>query len=246
MGKVDTLLSAKEENESFIDKSLDILIKISQNITKSNLSRQAFLSFAQNEFFFNEILLLLSSYTNNDRIEHEAHITLIIQILFFVFSEMSKTSDILLLIYGVPCLDILCTLKNSLQSQYDMKDLEPINRNFYNIIDGFISFLLPVKKFSDSKDMTLIMARVNDACFSNIQKYNLNDQVNKEEKRKEYFEEYKLNVKNHQNSDVDFLNLLESKGTLINDIFASVKIINLSVIILYILSYYRFELIRCF
>ena len=75
----------------------------------------------------------------------------------------------------------------------------------------------------------------------------------KDTKLREYLDEYKMNIKKYDNNDSDYLESFKSKGSLINEIYAAMKIINFSVNNLYksifnllLLIYYRFTLIRCF
>ncbi len=44
-----------------------------------------------------------------------------------------------------------------------------------------------------------------------------------------------MNIINHENSDTDYLDVIKSKGSLINEIYVSVKLVNLSVIFVNIL-----------
>ncbi len=132
-----------------------------------------------------------------------------------------------------------------------MKDLELINSNLFNDLDVLIPLLKPI----ENKDIKSLMTIINDSIFNNIMKYNLNKKVIKidkiDEKLKEYLDGFKLNIQNYQNRVEDFLEELKVKGSLINDIFSAVKILNLSVIIYifliyFYLTYYRFKLILCY
>ena len=132
-----------------------------------------------------------------------------------------------------------------------MKDLELINSNLFNDLDVLISLLKPI----ENKDIKSLMTIINDSIFNNIMKYNLNKKVIKidkiDEKLKEYLDGFKLNIQNYQNRVEDFLEELKVKGSLINEIFSAVKILNLSVIIYifliyFYLTYYRFKLILCY
>ena len=134
---------------------------------------------------------------------------------------------------------------------YDMKDLELINSNLFNDLDVLISLLKPI----ENKDIKSLMTIINDSIFNNIMKYNLNKKVIKintiDGKLKEYLDGFKLNIQNYQNRVEDFLEELKVKGSLINEIFSAVKILNLSVIIYifliyFYLTYYRFKLILCY
>ena len=78
------------------------------------------------------------------------------------------------------------------------------------------------------------MKLLNDSCFNNIQKFNLNEKtINpdniKDENVKEYLKAMTMNIKNYKNYDVYYLDTLKRKSSLINKIFVAVKLINLSV-----------------
>ena len=134
---------------------------------------------------------------------------------------------------------------------YDIKDLELLYANLFNDLDVLISLLKPI----ENKDIKSLMTIINDSIFNNIMKYNLNKKVIKintiDGKLKEYLDGFKLNIQNYQNRVEDFLEELKVKGSLINEIFSAVKILNLSVIIYifliyFYLTYYRFKLILCY
>jgi hypothetical protein len=155
-----------------------------------------------------------------------------------IFSSLDNNSDIFLLLYGKKILQSIIQLKKKIVAVYDMKDLELINSNLFNDLDVLISLLKPI----ENKDIKSLMTIINDSIFNNIMKYNLNKKVIKidkiDEKLKEYLDGFKLNIQNYQNRVEDFLEELKVKGSLINDIFSAVKILNLSVIIYIFLIYF--------
>ena len=168
-----------------------------------------------------------------------------------IFSSLDNNSDIFLLLYGKKILQSIIQLKKKIVAVYDMKDLELINSNLFNDLDVLISLLKPI----ENKDIKSLMTIINDSIFNNIMKYNLNKKVIKintiDGKLKEYLDGFKLNIQNYQNRVEDFLEELKVKGSLINEIFSAVKILNLSVIIYifliyFYLTYYRFKLILCY
>jgi len=78
------------------------------------------------------------------------------------------------------------------------------------------------------------MKFLNESCFNNIQKYNLNEKPIKidnikDENIKEYVKGMKLNITNYKTHDVYYLDSVKSNKSLINDIFVAVKLVNLSV-----------------
>jgi hypothetical protein len=237
------------KGEDFIDKSLDILLIFSQNINRSNISKQAFISLCQNEYFIEEILSMIKSYLESDPLEYEAHITLILEILTSVFTEGNKTADLILLLYGGTLHDNLSQLKAKLQFHFDNSETDPVNKDFYLKFDCLIGLLHPVKIFTEGKEIKPLMIHLNEILFNNIQKYNLNEKpVNednlKDESIKEYVKGLRLNILNYSNSDVDYLDTLKKRNSLINDLFAAVKIVNLSVIVFFKLLNKKLFLIK--
>jgi len=224
--------------EDFIDKSLDIFLLFSQNINRSNLSKQAFISLFRNEYFIEEMISQLINYLENEPQEFEAHLTLIFEILISVFSDINKSTDIILLEYGNNLYENLNKLRTKMQNIFDNTENDPVNKDFFNKFDTLISFLAPIKIFNENKEIKYLMHYVNDCLFNNIQKYNLNEKpINeenlKEENIREYVKGLKLNILNYHNSDVDYLETLKKKNSLINELFVAVKIINLSVITIF-------------
>lgn len=224
--------------EDFIDKSLDILLLFSQNINRSNLSKQAFISLFINEYFIEEIISLLNNYLGNEPQEFEAHLTLIFEILMCVFSDSNKNTDIILIEYGNSLYEILNKLKTKMQNIYDNTENDPVNKDFFNKFETLINFLKPAKIFNENKEIKSLMQYVNDCLFNNIQKYNLNEKpINednlKEENIREYVKGLKLNILNYHNWDADYLDTLKKNNSLINELFVAVKLINLSVITIF-------------
>ena len=149
------------------------------------------------------------------------------RLLFKIFSSFDNNSDIFLLLYGKIILNEIKQLKKIIVNAYDMKDLELINSSLFNDLDVLISLLKPI----ENKDVKSLMTIINDSIFNNIMKYNLNKKVInlKDEKLIEYLDDYKLNIQNYQNKVENFLEELKLKGSLINEIFLAIKILNLSV-----------------
>jgi hypothetical protein len=211
---------------------------ISQRINKSNISKQAFLSVFQNGYFIDQILSLLRFFLEEDSTEYESHITLIVEILFEVFVENTKTTNEILFVYGSYFYDILNELKINLNKIYDDNDTDPINKNILINIDSLINLLKPAKFLFDEKKIDSIVNGFNDICFANVQKYNLNMKTINDEREKDTIRDYvkgmKMNIINYENLDVEYLDLVKNKGSLINEIFVAVKLINLSVIFIFI------------
>ena len=237
MTHLDNLIIAREEGNDimtantsdYVNKSLNVLLNYNQNVNKSNLSLQAFLALAQNPFFLDEILTLLTTLTDDNISDFEGHIALIINLLHVAFCSLHITSDVLLLLYGRTFYDALTTVKQTLIAYYDMKEAEPINSNLYSDLDALISLLLPIKDCDNSGNVRSLMTSLNESLYNNLQKHNLNETLKiHEEKTREILNEYKLNVQKHDNNDINFLEKMMCKGSLMNEIFTIIKTINLS------------------
>jgi hypothetical protein len=167
---------------------------------------------------------------------------LIIEILFMAFSELSKTIDVLLLLYGSTFHEVLSKLRTKMITLYDNTETDPAIKDFFIKMDSIINFLYPISVFNDNKEIKALMTYINDNCFNNIQKYNLNEKpVNeeniKDENTKEYVKSLKLNILNYFNHDVDYLDTIRKKNSLINELFVAVRIVNLSVTYLIIIIF---------
>lgn len=276
MTKFDDLITYRIEESDFIDKSLDIFLILSQNVNRSNISKQAFLSIFQHEYFCDELINLIESYTNdNDILEQEAHISLIIEILYSVFVEKSNVSDLTLILYGKIFYETLFKLKEKMELVFDKYELDPINKDFFNKFTSLLNLLLPCKIFNSSQikyniaegdknnvsnnfasttkeessvSIKPLLNYINDNCFNNVQKYNLNEKSINEEKLKdesvkEYVKKLKLNITNHENNDVEFLDSILKKNSLINELFVAVKLVNLSVIYLFLNLNFKLSLL---
>ncbi len=236
---MDYFINFKQEESDFMDKSLEILIIISQRITKSNLAKQAFLSVFQNEYYIEQFLALLKLFLEDDPTEYEAHITLICEILFEIFNENNRYTDEILLLYGPSFFDVLSELRNKMNHIYDSYEIDPINKNIFLSLESLINFLKPAKLLFEEKNIDSIINSLNESVYNNVQKYNLNVKCINDENVKESIRDYikgmKMNIINHENSDTDYLDVIKSKGSLINEIYVSVKLVNLSVIFVNIL-----------
>ncbi len=137
------------------------------------------------------------------------------------------------MIYGTELYSILEELKAKISKCLDDNELDPINKDFFKLFNALITFLDPSNTFS-SNEVRELMLLINESCFSNIQKYNLNEKPIKidgikEDSIKEYVKGMKLNITNYKTYDPYFLNSVKSNKSLINEVFVAVKLINLSV-----------------
>jgi len=177
---------------------------------------------------------LIKFFTEEDSTEFEAHITLLSEILFEVFNENNSCTEEILFLYGPQFYDSLLELKNKMNQIYDSNEIDPINKNILSNLDSLISLLKPAKLLFEDKNIDSIVNSLNESVYNNVQKYNLNvkciNDENVKESIRDYIKAMKMNIINHENSDIDYLDSIKSRGSLINEIFVAVKLVNLSVI----------------
>jgi hypothetical protein len=133
-----------------------------------------------------------------------------------------------------------------MSANYDKMEADPISKDFFNKFDSLINLLSMMKMFEENNEIKSLIVYVNDCLFNNIQKYNLNEKpINednlKDENIKDYVKELKLNILNYSNGDVDYLEGIKKKNSLINELFVPVKLINLSVI-----TFFNYLIKMCF
>ena len=160
---------------------------------------------------------------------------LIIEIIYCIYTDISYISDTNLLLYGYYILQILIKIKEKFIKLLDETEADTLSKDFFKTFDSILNFLSPTKIIFNESEVKGLMNYINDCCFNNIQKYNLNEKpINeetiKDQSFKEYVKEMKLNILNYHNNDVDFLDTIKNNKTLINELFVAVKLINLSVI----------------
>jgi hypothetical protein len=233
---LDDFVGFEDEDTYYLDKSLDILFFFSKDISKSNLSKQAFLNIFQNDYFIERILHFLNIIYEKETLEYEAHLLLVIEIVYIIYTDISYISDTNLLIYGYNIYQKLNKIKEKFIRLLDETESDTLSKDFFKTFDSVLNFLNPTKVITNEKEVKGLMSFINDCCFNNIQKYNLNEKpINeetiKDQSFKEYVKEMKLNILNYQNNDVDFLDTIKSHKSLINELFVAVKLINLSVIL---------------
>ena len=242
LSSLDELAASREENVadtesddglSSVDRSLSILLSYRSKILKSSIAKQSFISMAQNPYFIEQILSLIAQFTSEAPTDYEGHISLIIHLLRVIFDTPSPGSDTILLLYG-PCIyEALCSLRLKLQNEYDKRDTEPLNPKLFDALDSIIDSLRPISLLENSSDIKVLLTTLNDALYNNVQKYNMNDTLKmpniRDSKLRDYLDEYRLNIKKYDNNDNDYLESFNTKGSLINEIYSALKIINLSV-----------------
>ena len=172
---------------------------------------------------------------------------MVLEILFEVFTEDNQCLDEILFLHGPAFHEIFSQLKKKMNAIYDSNDIDPINKNLFNTLDSMINLLKPTKTLFAEKRIDSLVNILNESCFNNVQKYNLNTKTINDENVKDSIKDYvkgmKMNIINYENSDVDFLDVIKNKGSLINEIFVAVKLVNLSVnFVNYIFNIFIFSL----
>ena len=72
----------------------------SQNLSRSNISKQAFFSLFINEYFIKEIIHQLEYYYNHEPIDYESHIMIIIELINSIIIDYNDISNHFLILYG--------------------------------------------------------------------------------------------------------------------------------------------------
>ncbi len=77
------------------DKTLDIILQFENSFKKSNISEQAFLSFCNNDYFFNGLIETINKYIQSEEniSEYEGHITALTNLLFMIFTSLDNNSN---------------------------------------------------------------------------------------------------------------------------------------------------------
>ena len=222
------LENTKKNNDVnlFRQKSFNILFTVNQNMNKCALGLQAFLTLINNKYLikiFFDYIELLSNCTD-EIMEYEAHISLIINILYqILLSTNNKTT--IFLYQNKKILSLLNTLQNNLRTVLDKKDFETIDSNLVSNLQGLISSL----KYLKNSSISNLVSNLHDKIYYNILKNNLNEKINtNDEKFKNYLEEYKILVNKFSNDDINYLGKLNISGNLINEIFLPIKLLNMN------------------
>ena len=210
----------------FRQKSFDILYKINDSFTRSELGKQGFLSLINNKYFikiFTNFIEFLSN-ANEEIIEYEAHIILIINILYQVIISSDNKSSIFILL-NKKIYEFFKKLITNLNYILDKKDSETVDNKLINNLNGLISLL----KILENSSLPNIMIDLNNNIYNNILKYNLNEKIHyDDEKFKGYIEEYKLLINKFDNDDMNFLGELFKNGTLINSVYLPIKLLDIN------------------
>ena len=77
------------------DKTLDIILQFENSFKKSNISEQGFLSFCNNNYFFNGLIGTINKYIQSEEniSEYEGHIMALTNLLFMIFTSLDNNSD---------------------------------------------------------------------------------------------------------------------------------------------------------
>lgn len=246
ISKIDDLKSSKIEETDFIDKSLTILMYISANSDKSNLSKQAFSSVFTNNYCHKEIIEIIK-FMALTPLEYEPHLTLFIDLYekLFLLSINNKKINNFLSEYGGLIYDEFSLIKAKEESIYENEDLESCMPYYKQKMKSFLNLLYPTKIISVNRNgVNIIMDMINNNCLINAQKYNLLSfekpikEANFKEftkdnikvSIKEYINNMKLNLLEYKNNDIYFLGNIEDERSLINSITVSLRVINNMVI----------------
>ena len=224
----DLLDSIKTNSDMLVfrQKTFDILYKINEYFNKCELGKQGFLSLLNNKYFvqiFINYIKFISDATE-EIMEYEAHILLIINILYKIIISTDNNSAFFLFL-NKNIYSFLKKLFSNINSFLDKKDSETVDNKLVNNLSGLISLM----KNLDNTSITNLMINLSDNIYNNMFKYNLNEKINtKDEKFKGYNEEYRLLVNKFNNDDLNFLGELNKNGTLINSIYLSIKLLNIN------------------
>lgn len=242
ISKLDDLKACKIEETDFIDKSLTILMFISANSDKSNLSKQAFSSIFTNSYCHKEIMEIIK-FMSFTPLEYESHLTLFIDLYekLFLLSINNKKINFFLCEYGGLIYEQFSLIRSKEELIYETEDLESCMPYYKQKMNSFLNFLYPTKIINVNKNgVNLIMDMINTNCLLNAQKYNLLSfekpikEANFKEftkdnikvSIKEYINNMKLNLLEYKNNDIYFLGEVEDERSLINSISISLRIIN--------------------
>ena len=210
----------------FRQKTFDILYNINDNFTKCELGKQGFICLLNNKYFiqiFANFIEFLSEVTD-EIMEYEAHILLLINILFQIVMSSDNNSAFFIFLNK----NIYYYLKkiiSNINTILDRKDSETVDNKIINNLNGLTSLL----KILENTSIVNLMTNLKDNIYSNIIKYNLNEKIPiNDEKFKGYIEEYKLLINKFNNDDINYLGELNKNGTLINSIYLSIKLLDIN------------------
>ena len=236
ISKLDDLKASKNE-EDFADRSLTILMYISANCSKSNLSKQALTSIFTNSICFQEILSFIN-YIAVNCLNYEAHFTLIFEIFFAFFSCSinNKKIGVFLVENGGQLYTEIQRIYNALTELYEIELQEPTVKSYIKKFHSLINMLQCTFIINTgSNNINKIMEIFNEACYSNVQKYGLHDfdkpisENNFKDSIKDYIKNMRMNLLEYKNNDIFFLGELETKGSLMNNIFLTLRVLNTAI-----------------
>ena len=221
---LDSLKSNADIYE-FRQTTFDILYNINDYFNKCELGKQAFISLLNNKYFiqiFINFIEYLSGVTE-EIMEYEAHILLIINLLYQVIISTDNSTAFFIFL-NKSIYSFLKKMIANINTILDKKDSETIDNKIINNLNGIISLL---KNLEDTSIVNL-MTFLKDTIHNNIFKYSLNEKINtNDEKSKEYNEEYKLLINKFNNDDMNYLGELYKSGSLINSIYLSIKLLDI-------------------
>ena len=212
----------------FRQKSFDILYELNDSFTKSELGKQGFLSLINNKYFIQIFINFIEflSDANEEIMEYEAHIILIINILYQVIISSDNNSSFFILL-NKKIYEFFKKLNTNLNYILDKIESETVDNKLLNNLNGLISLL----NILENSSIQNIMLDLKNNIYNNILKYNLNEKrpINiEDEKFKGYIEEYKLLINKFNNDDMNYLGELYKNGTLINSVFLPIKLLDIN------------------
>ena len=210
----------------FRQKTFDIFYNINDYLSKCELGKQSFLSLLNNKYFaiiFMNFIEFLSSVTE-EIMEYEAHILLLINILYQIILSTENNSSFFLFL-NKKIYAFLKKIIGNINTILDKKNSETVDNNLINNLNGLISLL----KILENTSIVNLMTNLKDNIYNNILKYNLNEKIPiNDEKYKGYIEEYKLLINKFNNDDMNYLGELNKNGTLINSIYLPIKLLDIN------------------
>ena len=225
---LDSFKSNSVDIFNFRNKSFYILFNLNSKIEKCELGKQAFLSLINNKFvidIFMKYLEYISELTD-EIYEYEAHISLIISILYQIISSTDNHSAFFLFFNKITY-DYLKKIQNNIYYMLEKSD-KSIDNKLTVGLEGLIACL----KNLENTSVGNLLDDLKNNIYNNILKYNLKETTKtnlKDDKLKKYIEEeYKLLVYKFNNDDLNYLGELNKNGSLLNSIYLTIKLLDIN------------------
>ena len=227
--EIENLMNSEKSNNDVFylrQRIFDILFKINEYYNKCELGKQGFSLLLNNKYFI-QVFFNLIEFINDspeEILEYEAHILLIIKIIYQIYISTDLNTSIFAILNN-KIYTSLNKLNSNINSFLDKKDSLTIDNKVINILHALLSLL----KILENPSIINLMKNLEENIYNNLSKYNLKEKKSPEdEKYKRFFEEYKLNVFKYNNDDTNYLGDIYKSDSLINNIFLSVKLIDIN------------------